>query len=522
MANQIKVKRGLRTNLPNLALGEFGFTTDSEELYIGGNNGNKQFKEDKSSFIDVTKPPFPFLPVKILGQTITSNMQILLDNFKNIFIPNGTYEIDEILSLSEGHNIKMESETILKRMGSQYTIFTNGKMGDNFSGYNGNGNIVIDGGVLEVNGVSDTTNGMGIVIGHSSNILIKNVTIKNVYNLHHIEVNSSKNVIIQNCVFDGFTHDGSREFSEAIQIDMAKNNDVFPLFGSYDGTLCNNVIIDKCYFNNVGAGIGTHVTDIGVFHSDIYINNCKMENLLHNGISGLIMNNLSINNVRVENVGKYGVQLTNCFECSLNNVVVDEATDNSLFISNSDKIAVVGSTIKNGSSNGVTIFSGSENINIVNSVILNNAGLGVNIESDNNIIENTLIKGNGSHGIYLHETSCKYNTIKDCEITTNGSHGVLISVSASENTIKGCFIERNNQNDNGSNNIIIVSDSDKNWIINNIVRKGTLTVSPIYGLYIALGCDFTRRFLNDFSDSGVTSNVQDLSTNSITNGIDIE
>lgn len=40
MANQIKVKRGLQANLPTLALGEFGLTTDKEQLFIGGTVGN--------------------------------------------------------------------------------------------------------------------------------------------------------------------------------------------------------------------------------------------------------------------------------------------------------------------------------------------------------------------------------------------------------------------------------------------------------------------------------------------------
>lgn len=40
MANQIKIKRGLKTDLPTFALAEMGFTTDTEELFIGGSSGN--------------------------------------------------------------------------------------------------------------------------------------------------------------------------------------------------------------------------------------------------------------------------------------------------------------------------------------------------------------------------------------------------------------------------------------------------------------------------------------------------
>lgn len=53
MSNQIKVKRGLEANLPTLALGEFGYTTDSEILYIGGNNGNVVI--NKSDIVNIKR-----------------------------------------------------------------------------------------------------------------------------------------------------------------------------------------------------------------------------------------------------------------------------------------------------------------------------------------------------------------------------------------------------------------------------------------------------------------------------------
>ena len=39
MAVTIQVKRGSRATLPVLALGEYGLTTDTKELFIGGPEG---------------------------------------------------------------------------------------------------------------------------------------------------------------------------------------------------------------------------------------------------------------------------------------------------------------------------------------------------------------------------------------------------------------------------------------------------------------------------------------------------
>ncbi|MEH7612128.1 phage tail protein, partial [Gottfriedia acidiceleris] len=40
MAQKIQIRRGLKANLPLLDVGEFGFTTDTNELFIGSSNGN--------------------------------------------------------------------------------------------------------------------------------------------------------------------------------------------------------------------------------------------------------------------------------------------------------------------------------------------------------------------------------------------------------------------------------------------------------------------------------------------------
>jgi len=48
MANTIKIKRGLKTDLPTLAVGEMGYCTDTNELFIGTSTGNELINEDSS------------------------------------------------------------------------------------------------------------------------------------------------------------------------------------------------------------------------------------------------------------------------------------------------------------------------------------------------------------------------------------------------------------------------------------------------------------------------------------------
>ena len=42
MANKIKIRRGLKSNLPTLSVGEQGLCTDTSEIFIGGSTGNIQ------------------------------------------------------------------------------------------------------------------------------------------------------------------------------------------------------------------------------------------------------------------------------------------------------------------------------------------------------------------------------------------------------------------------------------------------------------------------------------------------
>lgn len=43
MANKIQVKRGVKASLPVLSIAEFGFCTDTKELFIGSATGNIEF-----------------------------------------------------------------------------------------------------------------------------------------------------------------------------------------------------------------------------------------------------------------------------------------------------------------------------------------------------------------------------------------------------------------------------------------------------------------------------------------------
>jgi hypothetical protein len=180
-----------------------------------------------------------------------------------IYFPEGIYNT-QALRLYSNTYVTLNQKAVIKRVGKGFNLFTNGKSGDkNYAfGYNGEGNIHFNGGTIDLNAVynpipsrNDTS---AFVLGHGEKFSFKNLTIINGQNGHYFEISSSKNVLIDNCWFGNvvYTNKSSRNF-ELIQIEEA-NKFSFPHFGSYDGTISKNIIIQNSHFENVIRGIGTH------------------------------------------------------------------------------------------------------------------------------------------------------------------------------------------------------------------------------------------------------------------------
>lgn len=58
MSDLIKIKRGSKTNIPILNLGEPGFTTDTNELFVGGANGNVKIGADIEAAFNTHKADY--------------------------------------------------------------------------------------------------------------------------------------------------------------------------------------------------------------------------------------------------------------------------------------------------------------------------------------------------------------------------------------------------------------------------------------------------------------------------------
>lgn len=196
-----------------------------------------------------------------------------------VYAPSRTYHLECEISIYKNTTLLSEQGAVYERHHKGY-MFLNGDRGAKYPRYKGNGNIAFINGKFDGRGQVDLGGkGSNIAIAHADNVLFDNVEITNA-NSHHIELNSSKNVVIRNSKFLGQPKELT--FVEAIQLDLSTEGG-FGAFGEYDNTPCKNVTIEGNYFGasdelpSVSRCIGTHSTRIGVLFSDVKILNNEFD-----------------------------------------------------------------------------------------------------------------------------------------------------------------------------------------------------------------------------------------------------
>jgi len=415
-----------------------------------------------------------------------------------VFIPQGKYRLGQRLVVGPDTHIIAHPLAEIWLDGDDYCILQNGDLLDCFHEYDGYGNITIEGGIWDCGG-NPGVNSLrgGFFLGHAKHITIRDLTVKNVYETHHIEINSSKHVTIDNCVFIDFY--GNRAFSEAIQIDLAKDVSNFPPFGNWDNTVVNGIVINDCYFKNVGAGVGTHVTSSQIWHENVTVTNCLFEDIRSHAVHFQNMKQFLLSNNKLKN-GQTGILLEGCYEGAIENNYIKDCSGNGIQLSNSSHTKIKGNTMSR-CANGFTGYDGSKNLTIEDNRIAGNTANGVNLTGGGeSLIRNNSIEDNGGIGIYLH-TSAKNNFVEKNRITGNGSSGINIQSMADNNKVHDNIVEGNGTKGTTSN-INLLTGASNTELKNNYIRKKGQP--SLYN--IAVGADVgagTRLIDND--DEGITA-----------------
>ena len=191
-----------------------------------------------------------------------SAIQSALDSIKTtggiIFFPVGTYLLKSSVLFYSNQTLWFESGAILKQ-GAAIDNLLMTKCESTVTGYNGTHDCVIYGAIFD--GGTYTTNNTLVGFVHSKNILVENCTFKNAYGIwHNLEINSSYNVKVLNCDFEGSRKTGANGCM--IQIDAINNTATWPWTnrGQVDSTVSKYIEIAGTIFHDdtVSPAIGNH------------------------------------------------------------------------------------------------------------------------------------------------------------------------------------------------------------------------------------------------------------------------
>jgi hypothetical protein len=472
-----------------------------------------------------------------------------------VIIPPGDYDAGAgvlPLRIYDSTRLSMCDGAAIRRAGTG-TMLLNGDASQSFGGYTGHGNIIIEGGVWDARADAYPTSAMCISIGHAENVIIRNTTIKDVCGYHAIELNSTKNGVIEQCRFLGYLDPGGRDFSEAVQIDLAKSSSVFGGFGPYDHTSCQDIEVRGCYIGASGTagtaawprGVGSHSATIGTRHSGIRIIGNTFDGLSQYAVGGYDWRDTVVQGNTISGCGA-GVRMrvvdTSDTEDTKNlagtqtsasqdlrNITITGNTirgttghDDAILLMGEATGKVLDATVTgnvidgvtSGSQNGIRIEH-AEQYTISGNLVRDTAGTGI---SQQNIVGST-ITGNRVYAPTTSGISCDTGTgvtITGNSVRDAGVNGVHV-LGGSDVQVVGNYIKGASRSAAGSWGIRCSTSADGLLITGNKIRKFGSGNEVAAGIGITSTCTNVRRYGNDLSDTG----LDDQSTGPDTSPFDL-
>ncbi|SNH68902.1 multi-ligand-binding adhesin PfbA [Streptococcus pneumoniae] len=295
------------------------------ESTVTSTNKNKSYKEDVISD-RIIKKEFEDTALSVkdygaVGDGIHDDRQAIQDAIDaaaqglgggNVYFPEGTYLVKEIVFLKGHTHLELnEKATILNGINIKNhpsIVFMTGLFTDDGAQveWGPTEDISYSGGTIDMNGALNEEgtkaknlpliNSSGaFAIGNSNNVTIKNVTFKDSYQGHAIQIAGSKNVLVDNSRFLGQAlpktmKDGQIISKESIQIEPLTRKG-FPYALNDDGKKSENVTIQNSYFGKsdksgeLVTAIGTHYQTLSTQNpSNIKILNNHFDNMMYAGV----------------------------------------------------------------------------------------------------------------------------------------------------------------------------------------------------------------------------------------------
>ena len=375
------------------------------------------------------------------------------DEHLTVNVGPGTYYIDATLTVYSNTDLVLDDNAEIIRM-DQSLQMLRGEVDLETGGYGQSHNITIKGGKWNGNITSQDEPSYGLMtFNHAQGITLEDFEIKEFSARHMVAFDGVKDVVVRNVTFkdqiaytgedngaevytyhieynDDDTHNPDNSFKnmEALHFDFISEDGVsaetaLPL----DGTMCENILVENCTFDNLFSGVGSHYYDeSGLRNNTIVVRNNTFTNVKYT----------AIHVCQYENAEVYENTATNVGELLRINKSSGSVHDNTATIKNS----LIGSA-------EATRF------------------YGIFVYSDSNLssVEDNTISGTIDNGISIVDSAV--GSLKSNTITNVGKYGLWINNSSVEEV----FL---NSIDGTVKDIVHLENSEVDTIQENTFKNG--------------------------------------------------
>lgn len=418
-----------------------------------------------------------------------------------VYFPEGTYLVKEIVFLRSHTHLEVhEKATILNGINIKNhpsIVFMTGLFTDDGDQveWEPTEDISYSGGTIDMNGALNEErtkaknlpliNSSGaFAIGNSKNVTISNVTFKDSYQGHAIQIAGSKNVLVDNSRFLGQAlpktmKDGQIISKESIQIEPLTRKG-FPYALNDNGQKSENVTIQNSYFGKseksgeLVTAIGTHYQTATTENpSNIKILNNHFDNMMYAGVRFTGFTDILIKGNRFdkktkEESGHYrenGAALVNAYSYKNVKDILDlnkhvTITGNVFNIADSNTKAIRVAKDSADYLGKVTDITVTKNIIRNNSKNPEQPNIEMLRVSDNLVVSDNIISG-GKDGIVIEESAGSITVLNNQLSNLTGNH-----VSLLKTDFNGTSSDTNNSV--GDFNIITENESYKIFSQNSV------------------------------------------------------
>lgn len=440
-----------------------------------------------------------------------------------VLIPGGkTYGVSTFLTVYANTVVWAYGATI-KAIGNA-GILRNFLGSDTFAAYAGRSNIKILGGIWDGNAadggvgtVTATTNIMSWC--HASDVTVRDAVLKNTSSAHAIEFNAVDGGRVENCRLLGFKDNaaGTRAFSEAVQIDMAKSGS--SSIGLFDNTPARNISVRGCYFGASdrlaahGRAVGSHTAAAAVMFDNIQVLGCRIEGMAQEGIHGFGWRRAVISDNVISGCGLSGIALTMYDWASIatsphsytvtGNVIESSASGSGIRVIGFPGykipgVTVTGNTVKGITGNGIQAEYCTTPA-ITGNLIDTPSGTGIFVQYGQNAsVSGNTVRNSGSNAINL-SGHVAGNVTGNTVDGTASNYGVYIGAGADSTAGTDALISGNAITAGFTAGIRLATNATKCTVTGNKVRKGGVSAGGINMHPTATGCVIAS---NDLSGNG--------------------